>query len=134
MFVSTNFHIITGSGKAKEDMLAFNAFYHDLATKIMDDEKIMTSFRVLLCIPYFTAQLKWYQVRLWFVDYMIVEIRLIGLNILYVKPNSYIFNTISFFRNNIINFIYQYYLANKLINNECASPFSIERQENFVVL
>lgn len=54
---STNFHIITGSGKAKEDKLAFNAFYHDLATKIMDDEKIMTSFRVLLGIPYFTAQL-----------------------------------------------------------------------------
>lgn len=38
----------TGSGKAKEDKLAFNAFYHDLATKIMDDEKIMTSFRILL--------------------------------------------------------------------------------------
>lgn len=57
MFVSTNFHIITESKKVKEDRLAFNAFYHYLATKIMDDERIMTTFRVLSGIPYFTAQL-----------------------------------------------------------------------------
>lgn len=57
---------------------------------------------------------------------MIVEIRLIGLNILYVKLNSYIFNIIFFFRNNIINFIYQYYLANKFINNDCVFLFNIE--------
>lgn len=36
------------SKKVKEDRLAFNAFYHYLATKIMDDERIMTTFRVLL--------------------------------------------------------------------------------------
>lgn len=46
----TGIVIPKGSGNAKEDMLAFNSFYHDLATKIMENRKIMTSFRVLLDI------------------------------------------------------------------------------------